>query len=207
MAIIHSTSIVSDSCHLADDVVVGPFCVLNNCSIGAGSIVESHCVIGALPEITSFSGEPLPVFIGRGVKIRSHVTIHAGSRTATHIDDGAQIFRHAHVAHDCYVGRSALVSGGAIMCGHSILLDHATLAAGAILHQFVVVGHGAFVGAGAFVDRHVAPLSKVASRLGALVGVNEAKKDLVNLDLANEVFFRVMERYDPSNKSNERKVL
>jgi acyl-[acyl carrier protein]--UDP-N-acetylglucosamine O-acyltransferase len=164
--------------------------------------------IGEPPEVTGFTGRGEPVIIGSRVRIREFVTIHSGWKSPTIIACDAQIFRHAHIAHDCCVAEYAIVSGGAIMCGHSVLQDHAVLSAGAILHQFVVVGQGAFIGAGAVVTRHVKPLDKVAVRSPVVVGSNTAKANLVDWNLALEFFYAAQERKDPCDgRSEERKIL
>ena len=43
MAQIHQFSVVDPNAQLADDVVVGPFCVIGpNVKIGAGTVLKSH---------------------------------------------------------------------------------------------------------------------------------------------------------------------
>jgi UDP-N-acetylglucosamine acyltransferase len=205
---IHETAIIDwDTVKIGEDCYIGPYCVLSNCELRGSVRLSSHVVIGSPPEITGFTGSGFGVLIGSGVTIREFVTIHSGSKRTTIICADAQVFRHAHIAHDCLVGEAALVSGGAIMCGHAVLGSHAVLAAGAILHQFVVVGAGAFIGAGSFLDRHVRPLDKVASRGPVSIGNNDRAASKVDFSLAMHSFYEGMERHDPTGSTKETKVL
>ncbi|MDR2878798.1 MAG: acyl-[acyl-carrier-protein]--UDP-N-acetylglucosamine O-acyltransferase, partial [Fusobacteriales bacterium] len=43
---IHETAIVSDKAIIADDVKIGPFCIIGSqVSIGAGTVLESHVTL------------------------------------------------------------------------------------------------------------------------------------------------------------------
>ncbi|MFA7620790.1 MAG: acyl-[acyl-carrier-protein]--UDP-N-acetylglucosamine O-acyltransferase, partial [Aminobacteriaceae bacterium] len=86
MSRIHPTAIVSPMAELADDVMVGPFCIVRDCvKIGAGTVLSSfvtvldyveigancriaqHVVLGGEPQDLSFRGEESWVRIGDSV--------------------------------------------------------------------------------------------------------------------------------------------
>ena len=52
MANIHSTAVISDNVHVAEDVSIGPYVVIeDDVHIGAGSVIGSHSVIHSYVEI------------------------------------------------------------------------------------------------------------------------------------------------------------
>jgi UDP-N-acetylglucosamine acyltransferase len=52
MAKIHPLSIVEEGARLADDVEVGPFCIVGpEVTLGAGCVLQSHVTIRGLTEI------------------------------------------------------------------------------------------------------------------------------------------------------------
>lgn len=78
---VHPTSVVSDGAVLADGVIVGPFTVVHaGVSIGPGSTIGSHCVLGE-PTADAYNGPqvaPRPCIIGANSIIRSHSVIYQG---------------------------------------------------------------------------------------------------------------------------------
>src|SRR3954469_21901915 len=79
---IHPTSIIESGATLGRDVRVGPFAVIHdNVSVGDGTFVDSHTVLGAPTGdyyADAASYEPAPCAIGRGSLIRSHCVVYAG---------------------------------------------------------------------------------------------------------------------------------
>ena len=99
MAIIHATAVVDAGADIAEDVDIGPYCVVGGeVSLGAGTRLESHVVVGGdttigagchifpfasiglRPQDLKYAGEPSQLIIGDGNTIREHVTMNPGYR-------------------------------------------------------------------------------------------------------------------------------
>ena len=120
---IHPTAIVAPGARLADDVVIGPYCVIGeDVALGAGVGLKSHVVIdgrttigegtrifpfasiGFEPQDLKYKGEPSSLEIGQDNTIREHVTINpgtAGGGMVTRVGNHCLLMVGAHIAHDC----------------------------------------------------------------------------------------------------------
>ena len=108
---IHPAAIVHPKADLADDVEVGPFCVIGeNVSIGKGTKLLSHVTIdgwteigdrnvifpfasiGGPPQHLGYKGEPTKVIIGDDNVIREYVTVNraTGANLVVRSDEGFQ---------------------------------------------------------------------------------------------------------------------
>src|SRR5689334_22475420 len=104
MPVIHPTAAVSREIELADDVEIGPYCVLNGrvtlgagvrllgnnyvsgpVWIGEGTIVYPFTCVGFPPQDVKFKPGDVTagVVIGKQCILREHVTIHAASNEHT----------------------------------------------------------------------------------------------------------------------------
>ncbi|MGY0504325.1 acyl-ACP--UDP-N-acetylglucosamine O-acyltransferase [Luteimonas sp. e5] len=184
MAHIHPTAVVAADARLADDVQIGPFCVIGDgVEIGAGSVVGAHCsilgptrigrdnrihghaAIGGDPQDKKFGGEDVRLEIGDGNVIREFVTINRGTTGGggvTRIGDDNWLLAYVHIAHDCDVGSHCVFSNNATLAGHVTIGDHVILSGFAGVHQFCRIGAHAFIGMGAFVNGDVPPFLMVA---------------------------------------------
>ena len=94
MPTIHPTAIVEPGAKLAEDVTIGPYCVVGgDVALGAGGRLDSHVVIGGRttiganchiypfasvglpPQDLKYEGEPSELVIGDDTTIREYVTI------------------------------------------------------------------------------------------------------------------------------------
>ena len=168
MAQIHPTAIVADGAQLAEDVEVGPYCVVGaNVVIGEGGKLHSHVVIegntkigknvevfpfasvGTIPQDLKFDGEDVGCEIGDNVNIREYVTINPGTKGGgglTKIGNHCHIMVGAHVAHDCMIGDDVILVNHATIAGHCEVGDHAIVAGLSAVIQFARIGEHAFVG-------------------------------------------------------------
>src|SRR5260370_29431063 len=95
---IHPTAIVAPGARLADDVVIGPYCLVGGrVSRAAGSTLHAHVVvdgrteigegtrifpfacIGLEPQDLKYRGEDSALVIGRNNTIREYVTMNPGT--------------------------------------------------------------------------------------------------------------------------------
>ena len=100
MTDIHPTAIVDPKAELADDVSIGPYCVVGenvvlgasvrllshavvdgHSRIGEGTVIYPFSSIGLQPQDLKYSGEPSVLEIGVNNVIREHVTIHPIEQT------------------------------------------------------------------------------------------------------------------------------
>jgi UDP-N-acetylglucosamine acyltransferase len=171
MAQVHPTAILEDNVRLADDVVVGPHCILDGAvgpiSIGPGSRLISHvCLCGPLtlgerntlyPFVTlGYPPQDLkwdPKVAGAGLKVgsgntfREGVTIHRATshETPTTIADNNYWMANSHAGHDARVASTCIFANGALLAGFAQVDDRVIMGGNATVHQFCRVGRGAMV--------------------------------------------------------------
>ncbi len=159
---IHPTAIIDDRAELADDVEVGPWCLIEGrVTIGAGTRLLSrvslngplvigenntiypNATIGFAPQDLKFdhASEGAGVAIGNNNLLREGVNIHrATGQTPTTLGDDNYLMVNAHLGHDCVVGNRVMMANNAAMAGHVTLGDQVIIGGGAAIHQFVTIG-------------------------------------------------------------------
>ncbi|MEE2972248.1 MAG: acyl-ACP--UDP-N-acetylglucosamine O-acyltransferase [Planctomycetota bacterium] len=165
---IHPTAIVDPRVELADDVEVGPYCILEGrIRIGAGTRLRNHCfmqgpmVLGENNDIWPFSCLGVapqthhfdPAHEGPGTVIgdhnvfREHSSVHRSIHETepTRIGSRNLFMDSAHAGHDVIMGDRVVVANGAAIGGHARIYDHAIIGGNAAVHQFVRVGRGAMI--------------------------------------------------------------
>jgi UDP-N-acetylglucosamine acyltransferase len=166
MAKVHATAIVSSEARLADDVVVGPYAIIDGAvTLGAGSVVHAHArligpltmgarnavhtgaVIGDWPQDRKFKGDFSETVIGDDNIFRECSTVHRGTalHTKTVIGNRCFFMVASHVGHNATVGNDVTLINGAVMAGHTAIGDRAILGAYCQLHQFCRVGRLALI--------------------------------------------------------------
>ena len=140
--IIHPTAIIRPNVEIEDNVVIG-----------------AYAVIGGMPEHAGYySGLTTKgVRIHKGVRIFEFVTIHAGTENQTIIEEGAAIFNHSHVAHDCYVGKNAVIGGQVSLAGHTWVMERAVIGGKSCTHQRCVIGAYSFLSPMSYLKAHIPP--------------------------------------------------
>jgi UDP-N-acetylglucosamine acyltransferase len=193
MATIHPMAIVDPGARLADDVTVGPFCVVeNDVTIGAGTVlrqnvvVRRHTTLGENNRVDPFvclGGEPQDlkfdpdtvsyVRIGDNNTFREGVTVNRATTPggATTVGSNTYWMQNAHTAHDTTVGDHCIIAGGAMIAGHSTIQSRAILSGCVLIHQFTWVGEMAMAQGGAAIGQHVPPFCLFAE-VNNVVGLN-----------------------------------
>jgi UDP-N-acetylglucosamine acyltransferase len=177
--LIADTACVDPRAEIADDVEIGPYCVIgSDAKIGRGTRLISHVciygittigqlnlispftVIGGDPQDVSYQGTPTRVEIGDRNIIRENVTINR----ATEKEDGVTrvgshnfLFAGAHVAHDCKLGDRITIANGTMLGGHVHVQSHASLSGGVAVHHYVTIGSHCFVGGQSRIYHDVPP--------------------------------------------------
>lgn len=191
---IHPTAIVDPAATLAEDVEIGPYCIVEHgvqlasgcrlishvtvrsgTTIGSGTTVCEGAVIGGLPQHTSPPEQLGGVSIGAGNMIREHATVHramnAGNETT--IGDDCLLMVGSHVAHDCQVGNNVILTNGAMLGGHVEIGDRACLGGNSAVHQFCRVGRLVMVGGCTKVVQDVPPFVLTDGATALIVGLNK----------------------------------
>lgn len=192
---IHATAIVHPAAKLADDVVIGPFCVIGeHVSIGKGTKLLSHvtvdgwtdigernelhpfCSIGGPPQHLGYKGEPTRVAIGDDNIFREYVTVNRATmqgEALTSVGNKNFLMAYVHVAHDCRLGSHLILANAASLAGHITIGDHAIIGGLTGIHQFVRVGAYAMVGGCCAIGQDVPPFTRAAGGYRAhLYGLN-----------------------------------
>jgi acetyltransferase-like isoleucine patch superfamily enzyme len=137
-------AVVDPQAHLAEDVEVGPFCVVHRgVQIGAGSRIGAYCEIGLPSPLASVSS----LSIGANALIRSHSILYQGSvfgddlvtghrvtlREGTCCGRGVRIGTSCDVQGDCEIGDYARLHSDVFVAKHCRIGEFAWLMPGAML--------------------------------------------------------------------------
>lgn len=190
---IHPTAILDGDIQLADDVVVGPACILTGTiRIGPGTTLVSSVhlngplwmgarnvcypgvCLGFAPQDRSYqpSTDGAGVVIGAGNIFREHVTIHRATKDRpTTIGDDNYWMVNSHAGHDCVVGNGNTFANGTALAGHVHLADRVVIGGSTMVHQFVRVGRNAMLSGGSGTSCDVPPFC-ILSGVNQVGGLN-----------------------------------
>ena len=179
MTVIHPSSLVNPKAVLAEDVVVGPFCIVDGkVKIGAGTVLMSHitvrgrtvigsgnrifqgAAVGCEPQDKKYAGEDTELVIGDNNVIRENCTLSIGTvqdRGITRIGSGNLLMANVHIAHDCTVGDNTIIANNCAIAGHCTIEDNVVIGGQTGMHQFTRVGRNAMVAGASGVLRDVPP--------------------------------------------------
>ena len=160
--VIHPSAQIHAGADLADDVSVGPYCIIGeHVRIGRGTriaanvIIEGHTtigcdnevhpfsVIGGAPQDKKYAGEATRLEIGDCNTIREFCTINTGTAQdegVTRIGDDNWIMAYVHLAHDCVVGNHTIFANNSQLAGHVHVGDWVILGGFTVVHQFIKIG-------------------------------------------------------------------
>lgn len=176
---IHSLAVVDPRAEVHSEATIGPFCVVEGpvrieagvelrnhatvygkTTIGAGTILFPHCVVGSDPQDLKFRGEDSETRIGQRCRVHEYVTVSkgtAGGGMITEVGDDCLLMAGAHVAHDCRVGHHVVIGNNSQLAGHIIIGNRAIISGMVGIHHFASIGELAFVGAMSGVRNDVPP--------------------------------------------------
>ena len=194
MTDIHATAIVDPKAELADDVSVGPYCVIGpevrlgpgcrlishvvidgKTTVGGGNLFYPFCSIGLQPQDLKYHGEPSELIIGDDNQIREQVTMNPGTEgggMVTRVGSGGLYMIGVHVAHDCIIGDNVILANNATLGGHVTIGDFAVLGGISAVHQFCRIGKHAMIGGMSGVENDVIPYGSVMGARARLGGLN-----------------------------------
>jgi acetyltransferase-like isoleucine patch superfamily enzyme len=133
MPVIHPSAVVSSRATIADDVTIGPFCVIHDkVAIAAGSVIESHCELGHPSRLADGS----PLMIGAGALIRSHSVFYEGSSFGAGLVTG----HHVTVREGTVAGKQLQIGTKGDIQGHCVLGDYVRTHSGVHIGQHAKIG-------------------------------------------------------------------
>src|SRR5690606_32446956 len=159
---VHPTASIEGEVTLADDVIIGPQCIIDGTLgpvvLGTGTHLRGHVyingpvtlgannrlypfvTIGFAPQSISYDHDQpgCGVVIGDRNTFRESVTIHRAMTDAgpTTIANDNYFMVNSHAGHDCNVGSNCLFANGALLAGHVTVEDRVVLGGNAGVHQF-----------------------------------------------------------------------
>lgn len=226
MTQIHPTAIVDPRAELGQNVVVGPFCIVeagvvigDGCRLEARSIIKSRTTLGKDNEIgegTILGGRAQHVqvqepggtlVIGDGNRIRENATIHRAwkNESVTTVGNHCLIMTNTHIGHDARIGSHCILVNNVMIAGHVVIEDRAFMAGASAVHQFNRVGKLAMVGGMAKIKRDVPPYVLIdGSTEAEVVGLNKVglrrngytPEDMLQLKAAYRVIYREGRRWN-----------
>lgn len=144
---------------LGDDVYIGPYCVLRDCALGAGTRLEPHSVLEGVRTAEHCR-------IGPFARLRPGTVLDGEARVgnfvetkAAHIGAGSKV-NHLSYVGDAELGRGVNIGAGTITCNYdgankhrTVIGDEAFIGSDTQLVAPVEVGRGATIGAGSTITR------------------------------------------------------
>jgi len=182
MPTVHPSAVVGPDVDLADDVIVGPGCILDTATgpitlgpgcrlianvflqgpitLGANNTCYPNTYLGFPPQDRSFAPDTpgQGTVIGADNIFREGTSIHRATRDhPTTLGDRNYLMAHSHVGHDCIVGHDNTLANAACLGGHVHVADRATLGGYATVHQFCRVGRLAMISGLAGISQDLPP--------------------------------------------------
>ena len=178
-SLIADTACVDPRAEVADDVEIGPYCVigpdakigrgtrlighvcvLGVTTIGEHNLISPFAVIGGDPQDVSYHGAPTRVEVGDHNIIREGVTINRGTEKEdglTRIGSHNFLMATSHVAHDCKLGDHVTIANGSMLAGHCHVDSYASISGGVAVHHFTSIGSYSFIGGQSRIYHDVPP--------------------------------------------------
>jgi UDP-3-O-[3-hydroxymyristoyl] glucosamine N-acyltransferase len=178
---IHPTAIIGNDCTIDPSAYIGPYCILEQCTIGARTHLHSHvCVMRDSIIEDDVTIEPHSTIgatgvawiwdqstqtrimqpqtgltrIKRGSFIGTDVTVVRGSvNETTTIGEGCVIAHGSKIGHGCQIGPECHFANNISLAGNVTLGKQCFLGSGAVVRPQVKLADKTVVGAGAVVIR------------------------------------------------------
>lgn len=192
---VHPSALVDPAATLAEDVEIGPFCVVGpEVTLGAGcrllgrarvegrvvagknNVFHPNASIGGPPQDLQPPAPDARIEIGDGNVFRESVTVNLPKVAGrpTRIGSRNRFNAASHVGHDCHVGNDAILCTHAVLGGHSVLQDGCRVEGLGGTHQFVTIGRRAWTLSHIPITEDVPPFMWVDGNHFEVKGVNPA---------------------------------
>ena len=217
---IHKTAIVDTKAKIADNVEIGPYCIIGSeVEIGTNSVIHSHVnivgntrigknnqiysfsSIGTPPQDLKYKGEKNSLIIGNNNKFREYVNINPGTEQGgriTSIGDNNLFMVYCHVAHDCKISDSVVLANNVQVGGHVSIEQNSIVGGSCAIHQFSRIGESAMIGGMTGVLSDVIPFGLSMGNRNNLMGLNliglrrskVSNENIKKIQLAYEIIFK-----------------
>lgn len=190
---IHPTAVVDVKAHLADDVEIGPYSVVEGdvrigsgtvlrehavvrryTTLGTGNFVDAYAVLGGLPQDLKFDPRSMTYLrIGDGNVFREGVTISraTGEGLETRVGNKTYWMAGTHAGHNATVDDEAILVNGSALAGHTVLGRKSILSAHVVVHQFCWIGEMVMSQGNCATSMHVPPYVIIAG-VNQVAGLN-----------------------------------
>lgn len=153
---------------------IGPYCVIENTTMGDNNELIASCFIGVKPQDLSYKDEHTRVVMGNGNKIRECVTIHRSTFVdkPTTLGNNNLLMANSHLAHDVQMGNNCIVANSTGIAGHVIVEDRVVISGMVGVHQFARIGSMAMLSGGTMAPLDIPPYCIAQGERAKLVGLN-----------------------------------
>ncbi len=186
-------AIVDPRASIAEDVEVGPFCIVGPdvtlgpgnkllshvvitglTTIGRDNVFHPHCVMGGAPQDLKYKGEQTRLEVGDNNVFREASTVNIGTEKGggvTRVGSDNLLMVNAHVGHDAQIGDRCIISNNVMIAGHVVIGNNVVMLGASGVHHFVTIGDFAFIAGQARIHHDVPPFVKVSDD-DSIRGVN-----------------------------------
>jgi UDP-N-acetylglucosamine acyltransferase len=192
-SVIHPTASVDPGAQLGENVVIGPYCLIekdtiigNSTTLNARvhikrySSIGHHCtlddgvVVGGLPQDLKYKGEVSYATVGDHTTLREYVTIHraTGEGETTQMGSHCFIMAYAHVGHNSVVGDHVIMANTVQVAGHVEIGHHVVIGGMSALHQHVKMGPYSMLGGVSATRQDIPPFCIADGHTAKLYGLN-----------------------------------
>ena len=177
---IHSSAVIEKTAQLAENVIIGPNCVVDEgVVIGEGTILDANvvlgrgvrigknnklyanCAIGRPPQMLGLDSEEGVggLEIGDNNTIREQVTIHPSihPNKVTRIGSDNLLMIGVHLGHDCIVEDKVVLSNYTQVSGHCKIEMGVWLSGMVAVHQFVTFGKWCYAAGLSGINQDIPP--------------------------------------------------
>ena len=193
MSKIHSTAVVDPKAELADDIEIGPMCVIgpdvkiaSGCKLISQCNITGHTTIGENNTIYPFvslgtpaqdydyKGERSYLEIGNSNIFREGFTGNCGTKpeSSTVIGDNNFFMANSHVGHNCNVANNVIMANDAMLGGYSSIDNNAVMGGITAVHQFCRIGRLAMLGGCCAISKDLPPFMMCFSKNNSISGLN-----------------------------------
>src|SRR5271154_7044591 len=185
---IDPTARVASGARIADDVEIGPYCIVGPqvelqrgvrllahvcvsgvTTIGEGTVVYPFSSLGTPPQSVHYRGGPTRLIVGAACDLRESVTMNTGT------EDGGGVTRvgdRCFIMVGCHVGNDVNLANNVVLGGHVAVGDHTFLGGHIAIHQYVRIGEGVMMAGMSAARDDIIPFGFALGQTGALVGLN-----------------------------------
>jgi UDP-N-acetylglucosamine acyltransferase len=163
---------------LADDVEVGPFCLIEagvvigartkldshatiktGTTMGVDNVVSQGAVLGGDPQDRKFRDEQTFLHIGDRNVFREYVTVHraTGEGNATVVGNDNYLMAYCHLGHNVVTHDFVTIANNSGISGHVTIEELVTIGGMSGVHQFCRIGKVAMIGGMSRIVRDAPP--------------------------------------------------